>query len=167
MTTQTKKPFEITGWHVLISIIIFFAIIASVNAVMVTLAVRSFPGEEQKKSYMQGLQYNEVLAEREAQASLGWQAMLVDGTDLPANNTTIRLRLSNAQGQILEHMKISATLGRPATDERDIEPVFIQTTDNIYLAQIDGLSSGIWDLKAVATAPDGTELNFERRLWLR
>ncbi|WP_306253442.1 FixH family protein [Parvularcula sp. IMCC14364] len=167
MTAQAKKQFELTGWHVLIAVIIFFTIIASVNAVMITLALKSFPGEEQKKSYMQGLQYNEVLAERDLQESLGWQAILYDGDTLTAGNTSIRVRLVDAENTPLQEMTLEATLGRPATDERDITPVFRLTQGNLYEAQIDGLEAGVWDLKAVATAPDGTQLTFEKRLWLR
>ena len=67
---KAKGSFKITGWHVLFSVIAFFGVITAVNAVMISYAVKSFPGEDQKKSYMQGLQYNKVLEEKKLQEQL-------------------------------------------------------------------------------------------------
>ena len=66
------RSFRLTGVHVLTAILAFFAVIIFVNAIFLTLALRSYPGEHEAKSYMQGLNYNERLAARERQAALGW-----------------------------------------------------------------------------------------------
>ncbi len=71
---EGSSGFRITGWHVLAGMILFFSTIIAVNAVFISLAVQSFPGEDQRRSYVQGLEYNDVIAQRRAQAALGWTA---------------------------------------------------------------------------------------------
>ena len=71
---EGESKFRLKGWHVLAGMIAFFGVIFSVNAFFITTALRTFPGEETRRSYVQGLAYNDVIAERQAQAALGWSA---------------------------------------------------------------------------------------------
>lgn len=167
MTIAQNKQFRLTGWHVLVMIVLFFVIIASVNAVMITLAVKSFPGEQQKKSYMQGLEYNEVLAAREEQAALGWRVTMLDGEELPAGDTVVRLRVADRAGLPVRGLVLTGMIGRPATDREDREISFVESGDGIYTASVTGLTQGIWDLQATSTDNAGTELTMEKRLWLK
>ena len=47
----------ITGRHVLLMLVAFFGAILVANAIFITVALKSFPGESQKKSYVQGIRY--------------------------------------------------------------------------------------------------------------
>ena len=71
---------ELKGWHVLLIMLAFFGVMFSGNGVFLFHAITSFPGEDVKKSYVQGLSFNDTLADRAAQAELGWlaEAGLVD-----------------------------------------------------------------------------------------
>ena len=70
-----KNPLNpLKGWHVLVMILIFFGITIGVNATFITMALRTHPGEDVPRSYMQGLEYNETLENRRIQSELGWTA---------------------------------------------------------------------------------------------
>ena len=167
MATAVKKPFEIRGVHVLIGVILFFGVITAVNVVMVTLAVKSFPGEEEKKSYMQGLQYNAVLEARAAQEALGWQAIMLDGSELPATSTTVRLRITDKTGRSVEGLTLSGVIGRPATDAEDQAVSLTPASGGTYIVNMDGLEAGVWDLNLTAEGPDGEKVEIGKRLWLK
>ena len=55
------------------TLIVFFGIIFSVNGLFLYKSISSFPGEDIKQSYRQGLAYNETLESRAAAKSL-WLA---------------------------------------------------------------------------------------------
>ncbi|MEO1305623.1 MAG: FixH family protein, partial [Pseudomonadota bacterium] len=73
-TLSAPSEKTLKGWHVLLIMLGFFGIMFAVNGVFLYHAITSFPGEDIKKSYVQGLNYNDTLAVRAAQAELGWQA---------------------------------------------------------------------------------------------
>jgi nitrogen fixation protein FixH len=58
---QTSKEKGITGRIVLFAFVLFFVVIASVNALMATLAVRTFGGIEAENPYRAGLQFSKDL----------------------------------------------------------------------------------------------------------
>ena len=69
--TVTLKPFRdrIIPWY----FVMFFLVVAAVNAVMVTLAVRTLPGTVTDHPYEKGLAYNQVVAASDKQEALGWK----------------------------------------------------------------------------------------------
>ncbi len=152
----------ITGKHVLFAIVVFFAIIFAANAVFITLALQSFPGETEKHAYVQGLRYNEVLAEREAQAALGWRAE-VSRVERAGDGAIIELRLYDAAGQVLSGLRIEGALRRPVQDHEDTALVFTSTPGGAYRAAA-ALTPGVWDLTAEAASENGAKLNIAARI---
>jgi nitrogen fixation protein FixH len=74
----------LTGRMVLICLVSFFAVVASVNAIMIRAAVTTFGGVETESSYKAGLAFAREIAASEAQQARGWKvsAMIVpDGRD--------------------------------------------------------------------------------------
>ncbi len=71
MTTRAK---EFRGIHLLYWLSGLFAVMLAVNAVFLFWALRSFPGEQVKNSYVLGLDYNSEVARRRQQEALGWTA---------------------------------------------------------------------------------------------
>jgi len=158
-------PFRLKGWHVLAMLLGFFALIASVNAIFITLAMQSFPGEEEKKSYVQGLQYNDRLEERNAQAELGWtveltEVLLVDGL------ATIDLTFKNAAGTSISGLDVSGRIAHPVRDDYDQQLDFLPMGEGVYRAQVSGLNSGLWKLKAQARNDMDEIFNLETKLEL-
>ena len=74
-----KKPFRITGWHVLVSVVAFFGVVIAVDSLFLVLAYRSHPGQVSVTPYEDGLAYNRAVAQRRAQAAMGWTATAAPG----------------------------------------------------------------------------------------
>lgn len=63
---------EITGRHVAMILIGFFAVVIAVNLLMARLAVSTFGGALAENGYVASQDYNKWIAESAAQDKLGW-----------------------------------------------------------------------------------------------
>ena len=148
MTTQTGKQKGLTGHHVLLMVIAFFAVIISVNAYFITAAVTSFRGEDVKGSYRQGLEYNETIAARDLQNALGWN-ITANVTKDVSSAQYILILAKDKSGQILEGLNFESVLRHP-TDLNQDRPITLRPMGNgKYKAALDDLS-GSWQLRAIA-----------------
>jgi nitrogen fixation protein FixH len=97
------KP--IRGIHVFWMVFTFFAVIVATDVLFIVNAVRSFPGEEVKNSYVLGLAFNSEAAFREKQAKLGWtaQAGLRD-----EGGSMLVVRMARADASPLAGLSIAA-----------------------------------------------------------
>lgn len=69
---MTAKPLR--GIHVFWMVLAFFLLVIAVDTYFIVRAVATFPGEQVKKSYTMGLEYNREIENRQRQAELGWTA---------------------------------------------------------------------------------------------
>ncbi|HJV40493.1 FixH family protein, partial [Caulobacter sp.] len=76
---------RITGWHVLIGIVLFFAIVIGVDTIFMVQAYRTFSGEVASNPYEAGLAFNRTLAQRQREAALGWSASV----DTPGRKSVV------------------------------------------------------------------------------
>ena len=144
-TEEDDGGFRLTGWHVLAMLCGFFAVIFTVNFIFVSKAVSTFPGEDVRKSYVQGINYNDALAARAAQAELGWQAeMGVLGT---GDTRQLVVRLLDDQGAGLSSLDVVVTARRLATDDADTVLTLTPLGDGEYAADASGLGAGVWDMR--------------------
>jgi nitrogen fixation protein FixH len=162
---MTAQSFRLTGRRVLAMLIAFFLAIIIANAIFITLAVRSFPGEQEKKSYLQGLAYNDSLAAREAQEKLGWTAEIA-GARLLDRRAEIILRFKSDADAPISGLAVSGRLARPADDKSDHALAFVATAPGSYSAVVDGLEPGAWRLTAAASNARGDRFALEKRLTL-
>lgn len=157
MTDLTQPPrFTIKGRHVLVAFVLFFGLIAAVDAVFISLAYRTFSGQVAKNPYEAGLLYDRTLAKRAAQAKLGWSATLAVGGDV------VELVITDKAGQGVDGLTVEATLDRPATDVGGQTLSLSGRGDGRYLA--DATLSGAWDVEVLATGPDGVRFETGRRV---
>ncbi|MFP4518168.1 MAG: FixH family protein [Oceanicaulis sp.] len=156
---EGESKFRLKGWHVLVAMVAFFGVIFSVNAFFITTALRTFPGEETRRSYVQGMHYNDVLAEREAQAALGWSAAA------NLTPTQVLVAVNDAQGDPVSNLALTGVLRHPANMQLDRALAFEELRPGVYAADAQDLDEGLWSLAAEA---DG-EVPFalERELWRR
>lgn len=161
MRPSTYRRHEITGGHVLAIMLLSFGAIIAVNVAFSVVAVRSFPGEDERRSYLQGLRYNDTLEQRAAEAALGWQAVV----DLSARGAAAQLsvRLADRNGAPIDDLAIEGTLRRPATTRDDRPVVFTALGEGVYAADVGAIAAGGWTLKGVATR-GGERFTFERRM---
>lgn len=158
--------FRINGRFVLLSMIGFFLAIFIANGILITLAVKSFPGEQEEKSYLQGIAYNRTLEARAQQAALGWTAALTD-LRREGQKATIELTFKTASGTPLSSLALSGVLVRTVDDDHDRAIAFAPMGDGRYVAEVDGMTPGAWRLQATAAGVSGESFVLEKRLTLK
>jgi len=156
--TSTRKPFRLTGWHVLGMLVMFFGVTAAVDGLMVADAYSTYPGEVSSNPYEDGLAFDSELGQQHDQAALGWR--LTAGLDAAG---AIELTARDRAGGPIAFKRIEARLERPATEQGRREVRFVQTVPGAYRAQ-PGALSGAWDLRLSAFDAQGRRFDAERRL---
>jgi len=145
------KP--LTGRKVLLIAVSAFGIIATANFALAFFAVRSFPGLEVRNSYVASQTFD---ADRRAQEALGWTVMAAQRGD------ELVLAFTDRAGQPVRVAALAATLGRATHVRDDVTPAFTYGAGE-YVAPMH-LTPGNWNVRLVASAPDGTE--FRQRVVL-
>ena len=155
---ESLKPgFRLTGWHVLAIVCTFFAVVIAVDVGMAVMAYRTFSGEVAKDPYEAGLVYNHTLAQRRAEAALGWNSSIAEAPGM------VRLAMTDRDGRPVAGLTVTAKLERPATEAGSVNVAFTQSSPGVYEARLAGLS-GAWDVHARATDKSGRLFEAERRV---
>lgn len=152
------------GWHVLVIMLCFFGTVIAVNAAFIALAVQSFPGEDVRRSYLQGLQYNDKIAERREQAALGWQAAAALSGE--GDGALLEVTLTGRENVPLDGAAVTGELQWPTDASLDRALVFEPAGAGRYVARLDDLPNGRWRLRARAERGEST-LDFEAELTWR
>lgn len=138
---------ELTGRHVFLMLAVFFGVMFTVNGLFAYLAVKSFSGEDVPRSYRQGLEYNQVIKAREAQAELGWH---VKANSFPLEDKTrIVIHVEDGQMHNVTGLQINGVLRHPSDKALDQAVTFRDTGKGRYEADIM-LPHGAWTLKVEA-----------------
>ncbi len=154
MTEKVEKPF--TGRKMFIVTASAFGVIITVNLIMATLAIGTFPGLETKNSYVASQKFE---ADRAAQLALGWDVKAtVEGAELI-------LSITDPNGQPVDPATLTGTLGRATHVGDDLTPVFTFNGAE-HVAPVD-LAPGNWNLRMAATAADGTEFRQRVVIYVR
>lgn len=154
--------FTLRGWHVLAAMLLFFGTIIAVNVTFAVIAVRTFPGEDVRRSYVQGLEYNQTLKARRDQDTLGWQAgasLMADGQE-----AVLRVTLRDKAGAVINGADVTGALRWRADSRLDRALVFVASGDGVYEARLGALREGRWRLRARAEAHGGQVRDFEADL---
>jgi nitrogen fixation protein FixH len=164
MSSAAKTPREIKGWHVLTAMLAFFGAVIAVNVVFVVFAVGSFPGEDVRRSYLQGVQYNETLAERRAQDALGWRAAADFVGD--SRSAALEVELIDREGRPVNGAAVQGELRWPADARHDRTLAFESVGNGRYRAELGDLTEGRWRLRARAERGENAR-DFEAELLWR
>lgn len=156
LTQDNDTGFRIRGWHVLAAMIAFFGVITAVNAVFITAAMRTYPGEVSITPYEDGLAYNRKLAQQTAQAELGWRAAAA------AAAGRVEVQVIDREGHAVTGLNATAILKRPATEAGAQTLPLQEREPGLYAAEVD--APGVWDLSFKAIAQGGQSFEAERRL---
>lgn len=170
MSALVRPSQTINGRHVLVAMLAFFFIVIAVNAGFIVLAVRSFPGEDERRSYLQGLHYNETLARRAAQAQLQWSAearIAPASPDASDFDALVIFEVRDREGSPVQGLQVAGVLRRPTTTREDTRFVFREVQPGRYEAPARIRSEGAWIIQGEARR-GGEAFAFERRLtWSR
>jgi nitrogen fixation protein FixH len=165
----TREPFRLKGWHVLAMLVSFFLVVAGVNSIMLTVALRTMPGLDARNGYDASQNFNrDVIARAEAQAQRGWQseARLTLRGGLLALDVTFRDRA----GRGIEALEVSVQLSHPAQRRLDRVVTLADLGGGQYRAELKGFEPGAWGvvIEARDKAPSSETLFLSRhRLLLR
>ena len=117
----------------------FFGFIAAVNAVMVTLAVRTHSGTVTDHPYEKGLAYNTVVEADETQKALGWKSQLTyaDGA--------LHFTLKDKQNQDITPENATATITRPTQSGMDFTQPLTGAKTPVTFPE-----KGLWEVRVDA-----------------
>jgi nitrogen fixation protein FixH len=164
---RSKKngdPKELTGRTVLLCLIVFFAVVGAVNAVMIRAAVSTFGGVETANSYQAGLAFAREIAAVEAQDALHWQVRASVATD--GDDTLIDIVARDENGQPLTGLAASALLAHPTDRRADHEVALTERSAGRYQGRT-GKVAGQWSLVTELSRNDQRMFRSRNRVFLR
>jgi nitrogen fixation protein FixH len=141
------------GWWYPWIFVGFMLLVVAVNAVMATLAVRTFPGLQTEDAYNKGLRYNETIEAAREQAKRGWR-MTLDVKPLPATDggrdAEVAVAFADRDGRPLERLEIDAALHRPAVAGFDRSVSLEPRGGGVYAGVVTLPFPGQWDARITA-----------------
>ena len=135
----------LTGPKVFAGFALAFGIIIAVNLTLAFNAVNTFPGLETKNSYVVSQNFNR---DRLAQEALGWTVK----PELEGDQLT--LNFVESDGDLAKVESLKAIIGRATHVRDDVEPHFVRDGRS-FVTRVE-LGPGNWNIRLIATAPDGT-----------
>jgi nitrogen fixation protein FixH len=150
MTSLAKDQSGIRGWHVLVAMLAFFVTVTAVNSVMIYDALSTFGGDT-PDAYRAGLAYNQRIAEQAAQDRLGW----TETSAFDAAKSEFRFTLKDRDGQGIDGLRVTASVGRPATDVFDHEIPLRAEGQGTYVGTLTGITEGTWLASVAASRDEG------------
>lgn len=140
MSMMTQKDKWIPWYFVL-----FFVIVATVNAIMVTFALTTTTGTITDHPYEKGIAYNRIVEAEQKQEKLGWKAQI------ELKGTTLQVVLKDAKGLLLKPEKLVAHFTRPTQDGMDFD---VPLTNG--QAQVHFPIPGNWEVRVFAVVGKDT-----------
>ncbi len=141
------------------------AFVVAVNAGMVTMAIKTFPGLAHESAFERGLTYNRVLAEVDRQERLGW-ILRAAFTPAAPHEGIFRVQLSDRDGQSLSGARLLATFVRPLGGDTSVHVELNEEAIGTYAAPLQLPSSGQWDAR-VSVMRAGERFESTQRLFIR
>lgn len=126
-------------------------VVVVVNAIMVWFALSTFTGTTVERAYERGRLYNEVLAEAERQARLGWRFSVVweAGAEERLVGRLVLVAV-DADAAPVDRLDIRASLIRPLERPDPIALGFTQVGPGRYVAPIAVPRPGQWEVRLAA-----------------
>ena len=164
MSAEAMFPKGLSGRHVLIGLVAFFAVVLAVNGVFLYMALSTYTGVVSTEPYRKGLHYNDRIAAEEAQKRLGWR---VDVADIDPSGA-IRVNVTDATGAALRGLVVAARIGRPSTSSYDSKATLVESAPGVYTGSVPRLDTGSWQLDVeMKAALSDDNYRLRRRLWLK
>jgi nitrogen fixation protein FixH len=160
MTTPSSAARPITGRFVLIAVVSFFAVVISVNMVMMRLAIATLPGTEVDSAYSASLAYQKEIQAAHLQNRRDWK---VDAHIERQPDGTARLSLdAKAQdGAPLAGLSVFGRLERPTDRRADQVFEMAESGGGSYRGTAQGVAAGQWEL-VIEADRDGQRLFLSR-----
>jgi nitrogen fixation protein FixH len=144
VTIPAREARPITGRFVLITFIAFFGVIAAVNAVMMTLAIRTMPGLDVTNGYVASQAMNSEIAAMRQQAERGWKADV--SVVLRNGHASVGTHLKGQHGEPITGLAVTARLAHPALARADHHADLIEISPGSYRAEFSDIQPGAWTI---------------------
>ena len=145
MAASSPAARPITGRFVLITTIAFFAVVITVNMVMMRLAITTLPGTEVDSAYSASLAYQNEIAAARQQNERGWQIQAhIDRQ--PDGAAAIAIEARDHAGAPLAGLNFLARLERPTDRRADRAIEVTEAGLGSFYGHAEGISAGQWDL---------------------
>jgi len=131
-----------TGYHMLAWIVGFFTVVIGVNAVMATIAERSFTGTVVENSYVASQRFNGWLDEAKAQDRLGWTARI----DHAGSRIAVHLTAPEA---LIRDTRLTGFAVHPLGHLPDRAIHFVVAGTGDYRS-VEALPHGRWQIRVTA-----------------
>ncbi|WP_306224236.1 FixH family protein [Bosea beijingensis] len=142
---RPRRPFKLTGGMVAAMLVLFFGVIVSVNATILTVALRTMPGVETKSAYETSQHFNEEIARQQERDARGWKAVATLARQ--GEGAALGVTLADRLGQPLSGYTATARLRHPATSARDHAVTLNERQPGRYEAGLDRVETGSWILE--------------------
>lgn len=143
-----RRPFQLTGGMVAAMLILFFGVIVSVNATILTMALRTMPGVETRSAYEDSQHFNEEIARQHERDARGWAATTTLARQ--GEGAVLTVTLADRNGGPLTGLAASARLRHPATSARDRDLALSESRPGHYEASFETIEAGAWILELQA-----------------
>jgi nitrogen fixation protein FixH len=158
ITNVLSRP--ITGRFVFIAVASFFAVVISVNVVMMRLAIATLPGTEVDSAYSAGLAYQKEIQAAQRQNGRNWTVDAhVERTG--EGNARLGIAAKAPDGKPLAGLSISGRLERPTDRRADLDFDINESGAGRYSGIARGVAQGQWDL-VIEADRDGRRLFLSR-----
>jgi len=155
MTTSTHPARPITGRFVFIAVVAFFAIVISVNVIMMHLAIATLPGTEVDSAYSASLAYQKEIQVAQQQKVDAHIERIADG------NARLTLDAKTPDGKPLAGLSVFGRLERPTDRRADQAFDISEKGGGNYAGAARGVAAGQWDL-VIEADRDGQRLFLSR-----
>jgi nitrogen fixation protein FixH len=142
MPAREARP--ITGRFVLIAFIAFFGVVGAVNAVMMTLAIKTMPGLDVKNGYVASQAMNGEISAMRQQAERGWKADIA--VQLKNGSAPVSIQLTDRDGAPVTGLDVKARLAHPALTRADHVAAMIEAGPGQYTAEWPDILPGAWTI---------------------
>lgn len=149
---------RLTGRKVLLIALAGFGLVLAMNGLFVWLALDGFSGLSRPNAYRDGLHYNDELAAAAEQQARGWSSRYT----LEADRLLLEVTLPD--GSPVTGLALTATVGRPVTDDYDRTLALTETQPGRYLAAVT-LAPGQWSVRTQGRDGAGNSYRSDARLW--
>ncbi|NVK18984.1 MAG: FixH family protein [Methylocystaceae bacterium] len=148
MTTQ-RKP----GWWYPWIFVGFFAVIITVNGIMMFFAFDSWTGLETKDHYVKGLAYDDNVAGARAQEALGWDVKL-NVTTLESKDkerhVAYEVTFLDHNKKPVEQLKAHTFFVRPTSEGVDVDAPATLKEPGVLTGEMTLAVPGQWDVRVHA-----------------
>lgn len=122
-------------------VVLFFLVFMTVDAFMVTVAIRTQTGLVTDNAYEKGLAYNQTIAAARRQETLGWTH------DISIKNNQLIFSLNDKSGRPIAGAQVQAKIVREVQAGYDLEIPLVETSHHSYEANINFPMPGEWAIR--------------------